>query len=36
VIMVRKGGKVIRIMYMTCPCGTKEVIPLAKKLVQSL
>jgi zinc-ribbon domain len=35
-IMVRKGGKVIRIMYMTCPCGTKEVIPLAKKLVQSL
>ncbi len=36
IIMVRKGGKVIRIMYMTCPCGTKEVIPLAKKLVQSL
>ncbi|HYM78451.1 MAG TPA: hypothetical protein VE377_20935 [Candidatus Dormibacteraeota bacterium] len=36
VIMVRKGGKVIRIMYMTCPCGTKEVIPLARKLVQSL
>lgn len=36
IIMIRKGGKVIRIMYMTCPCGTKEVIPLAKKLVQSL
>jgi hypothetical protein len=35
-IMVRKRGKVIRIMYMTCPCGTNEVIPLAKKLVQSL
>jgi len=36
VIMVRKGGKVIRIMYMTCPCGTKEVIPLARKLVEQL
>jgi hypothetical protein len=36
IIMVRKAGKVIRIMYMTCPWGTKEVIPLAKKLVPSL
>jgi hypothetical protein len=35
-IMIRKGGKLVRIMYMTCPCGTNEVIPLAKKLVQSL
>jgi hypothetical protein len=36
IIIVRKAGKVIRIMYLTCPCGTKEVIPLAKKLLQSL
>jgi hypothetical protein len=35
-IMFRKGGKVIRIMYTTCPCGTKDVIPLAKKLADSL
>jgi hypothetical protein len=35
-IMVRKGKNLIRIMYITCPCGTKDVIPLAKKLVDSL
>jgi hypothetical protein len=35
-IMVRKGGKIIRMMYMTCPCGTKEVIPLAKQLSAAL
>jgi hypothetical protein len=36
VIMIRKGEKVIRIMYMSCPCGTKQVIPLARKLADSL
>lgn len=36
VIMIRKGSKVIRILYMTCPCGTKQVIPLARKLADSL
>jgi hypothetical protein len=36
VIMVRKGSKVVRILYMTCPCGTKQVIPLARKLADSL
>jgi hypothetical protein len=35
-IMFRKGNKVVRILYMTCPCGTKEVIPLAKQLAASL
>ena len=35
-IMVRKGSKVVRILYMTCPCGTKQVIPLARKLADSL
>jgi hypothetical protein len=36
VISFRKGNKVVRMMYMTCPCGTKEVIPLAKQLAASL
>ena len=36
VIMVRKGKSLIRVMYVTCPCGTKEVVPLAKKLADSL
>ena len=35
-IMVRKGKNLIRIMYITCPCGTKDVIPLAKRLADSL
>lgn len=35
-IMARKGKNLIRIMYVTCPCGTKEVVPLAKKLANSL
>lgn len=35
-IMVRKGGKIIRITYMTCPCSTKEILPLARKLADSL
>ena len=35
-IMVRKGDKVINIMYTTCPCSTEQVKPLAKKLADSL
>lgn len=35
-IMFRKGKKLVRMMYTTCPCGTKDVIPLAKKLADSL
>lgn len=35
-IMIRKGRKIIRIMYVSCPCGTKEIVPLAKQLVASL
>lgn len=31
-IMVRKGGKLIRIAYMTCPCNTEAIKPLAKML----
>jgi hypothetical protein len=35
-MMIRKGKKVVRIMFMTCPCGTEEIKPLAEKLVQGL
>jgi hypothetical protein len=35
-IMVRKGDKLIHIMYTTCPCSTEQVKPLAKKLADSL
>ena len=35
-IMARKGDKLIRIMYMTCPCGTDAIKPLAKQLVANL
>lgn len=36
IIMVRKGKNLVRIMYITCPCGTEAVKPLAKKLADSL
>jgi hypothetical protein len=35
-IMVRKGKNLIRIMYITCPCGTEAVKPLAKKIADAL
>jgi hypothetical protein len=35
-IMVRKGDKLIRIMYMSCPCSTDAVKPLAKQLAARL
>ncbi|MGB2644768.1 MAG: zinc ribbon domain-containing protein [Candidatus Acidiferrum sp.] len=35
-IMVRKGDRVIRIVYMMCPCTTDDVIPLARKIVASM
>jgi len=35
-IMIRKGDKIVRIMYMTCPCGTAEIKPLAAKLAAAL
>jgi hypothetical protein len=34
--MVRKGDTLIRIMYMTCPCNTEAVKPLARKLADAL
>ena len=36
IIMVRKGKNLIRIMYITCPCGTEQVKPLAKEIADAL
>jgi hypothetical protein len=33
---VRKGKNLVRIMYVTCPCGTEAVKPLAKKIAEAL
>jgi hypothetical protein len=35
-IMLRKGDKLVRIMYLTCPCGTEQVKPLAKEIADAL
>lgn len=35
-IMMRKGNKLVRIMYITCPCGTEAVTPLAKEIADAL
>jgi hypothetical protein len=35
-MMVRKGDKLIRIMYSTCPCSVEAIKPLAKKLADRL
>ncbi len=36
VIMVRKGKSLIRIMFITCPCGVEQVKPLAKQIADAL
>ncbi len=35
-MMVRKGDKLIRIMYSTCPCSVDAIKPLAKMLADRL
>ena len=35
-MLVRKGDKLIRIMYSTCPCGVEAIKPLAKTLADRL
>jgi hypothetical protein len=35
-IMFRKGKKMIRIMYINCPCNTEAVTPLAKEIAEAL
>lgn len=35
-MMMRKGDKLVRIMYSMCPCGVEAIKPLAKKLADRL
>jgi hypothetical protein len=35
-LFVRKGDKVVRIMYMTCPCTLEDILPLARKIAAGL
>lgn len=35
-ILVRKGDKMLRIIYMMCPCTMDEVVPLARKMVANM
>jgi hypothetical protein len=35
-MLVRKDDKLIRIMYMMCPCNTDDVTPLVKKLLAGM
>ncbi len=32
ILMFRKGDKLVRIMYMTCPCNVEAIKPLARTL----
>jgi len=36
IIMMRKGKTLARIVYLSCPCGTEAVRPLAKRLADRL
>jgi hypothetical protein len=36
ILMVRKADTLARFMYMQCPCGTDEIVPLAQKVVGAL
>lgn len=35
-MLVRKGETLIRIMYISCPCGTEQVKPLAEEIANAL
>jgi zinc-ribbon domain len=35
-ILARKGDKVVRIMYMMCPCTREDAVPLARKIVSNM
>jgi hypothetical protein len=35
-MFVRKGDKLIRITYLTCPCNTEAIKPLARKLADAI
>lgn len=35
-MMIRKGDRIVRIIYMMCPCTTDDVVPLARKIVSNM
>jgi zinc-ribbon domain len=35
-IFVRKGDKLLRIIYLSCPCTTDDVVPLARKIAANM
>ena len=35
-MFVRKGDKIVRILYMTCPCNRDDILPLARTIVSGL
>jgi hypothetical protein len=35
-IFVRKGRNLVRLIYVSCPCGTEQVKPLAKEIADAL
>jgi hypothetical protein len=35
-MLVRKGDKLVRVMYMMCPCSTDDVVPLVRKLAANI
>jgi hypothetical protein len=35
-MFVRKGDKVLRIVYTGCPCATKDVVPLARQILGAI
>lgn len=35
-MMVRKGKTLIRIIFVSCPCGMEQVKPLAKEIADAL
>jgi hypothetical protein len=35
-ILARKGDKIVRVMYMMCPCTRGDAVPLVRKIVSNL
>jgi hypothetical protein len=35
-IFMRKGKNLVRLLYLSCPCGTEQVKPLAKEIANAL
>src|ERR1700683_5213011 len=35
-MLVRKDDKIVRVMYMMCPCTTNDVTPLVRKILANI